>query len=175
MQIIIDWDAIRCKIPCIGLSLVVHSVIFHGLFPSIHGAFKREKKKIDRAAQICGIPRPLVEPAPVLRVSNENMSLPVGGSRNPDAVAFSSACENFVICLNTLNYACAICWRLSTAFQGRETDASLDAEKGTIRGGSRKDGRGGGREKERGKGRLTVPHRERRACESKGVQLFSQT
>lgn len=26
---------------------------------------------------------------------------------------FSSACENFVICLNTFNYACAICWRFS--------------------------------------------------------------
>lgn len=109
---------------------------------------------------------------PVLRVSNENMSLPVGGSRNPDAVAFSSACENFVICLNTLNYACAICWRLSTAFRGRETeeDASLGAEKGTIRGGSRKDGWRGDREKERGV--LIVPHREECASR-KGAAFLS--
>lgn len=177
MQIVIDWDAIRCKIPCIGLSLVVQSVIFHGLFPSIHGPARlnvKKKREIDRAAQICGIPRPLVESAPVLRVSNENMSLPVGGSRNPDAVAFSSACENFVICLNTLNYACAICWRLSTAFRGRETeeDASLGAEKRTICGGSRKDGWGGDGEKERERTRaLTVPHRE---CASrKGAAFLS--
>lgn len=82
----------------------------------------------------------------------------------------SSACENFVICLNTLNYACAICWRLSTAFRGgrgrgeTEEDASLGAEKGTIRGGSRKDGWEGDREKQRERERvregLTVPHKE---------------
>lgn len=45
MQIVIDWDAIRCKIPCFGLSLVVQSVIFHGLFPSIHGPARLNVKK----------------------------------------------------------------------------------------------------------------------------------
>lgn len=34
---------------------------------------------------------------------------------------FSSACENFVICLNTFNYACAICWRFSRV-PGRDAD-----------------------------------------------------
>lgn len=79
---------------------------------------RAKKRDRSRVVQICGIPRPLVELAPSRPVSNENMSLPVGGSRNPDAVAFSSACENFVICLNTLNYACAICRRLSAGFRG---------------------------------------------------------
>lgn len=53
------------------------------------------------------------------RVSNENMSVAVGGNRNADAVAYSSACENFVICLNTFNYACAICWQFSRVLSGR--------------------------------------------------------
>lgn len=62
------------------------------------------------------------------RVANENISVAVGGSRNQDAVAFSSACENFVICLNTFNYACAICWRFSRVQR---------TGKGVVKGGTR--------------------------------------
>lgn len=100
---------------------------------------RKEREAIARRADL----RNSSAARPRLGVSNENTSLPVGGSRNPDAVAFSSACENFVICLNTLNYACAICRRLSTGFRGIEAQGvgeggGTGGERGWLAGGGRR-------------------------------------